>query len=91
MYMYMYMCIVTAGDTVQCTSLVNLACSSSSNTEEGCWVAAGYSRSSVVRASTAKVGGLGFDSQWLYPCIFSSACFYPDLPPVAVLITASCC
>ena len=33
------------------------------------------SRSSVVRASTAKVGGLEFDSQ------FPSVCFYPDLPP----------
>ena len=41
--------------------------------------------SSVVSVSTAKVGGLGFDSQWLYPCIFSSVCFYPDLPPVASL------
>ena len=30
------------------------------------------SRSSVVRASTAKVGGLGFDSQWL-PKFFPSA------------------
>ena len=37
------------------------------------------SRSSVVRASTAKVGGLGFDSQWL-PKFFPSVC---DLPPVA--------
>ena len=44
------------------------------------------SRSSVVRASTAKVGGLGFDSQWLP--IFSSVCFYPDIPPVAVLTTS---
>ena len=35
------------------------------------------SRSSVVRALTAKVGGLGFDSQWL------PKHFYPDLPPVA--------
>ena len=40
------------------------------------------SRSSVVRASTAKVGGLGFDSQWL-PRFFPSVCFYSDLPPVA--------
>ena len=40
------------------------------------------SRSSVVRASTAKVGGLGFDSQWL-PKFFPSVCFYSDLPPVA--------
>ena len=40
----------------------SLACSSSSNTEGGCWVA---SRSSVVRASTAKVGGLGFDSLYV--------------------------
>ena len=42
------------------------------------------SRSSVVRVSTAKVGGLGYDSQWL-PMHFSSVhvCFYPDLPPVA--------
>ena len=39
------------------------------------------SRSSVVRASTAKVGGLGFDSQWL-PKFFPSVCFYSDLPPV---------
>ena len=38
------------------------------------------SRSSVVRASTAKVGGLGFDSQWLP---FPSVCFYPNLLPVA--------
>ena len=37
------------------------------------------SRSSVVRASTAKVGGLGFDSQWLPMHFF----FNPDLPPVA--------
>ena len=40
------------------------------------------SRNSVVRASTAKVGGLGFDSQWL-PKFFPSVCFYSDLPPVA--------
>ena len=40
------------------------------------------SRSSVVRAPTAKVGGLGFDSQWL-PKFFPSVCFYSDLPPVA--------
>ena len=40
------------------------------------------SRSSVVGASTAKVGGLGFDSQWL-PKFFPSVCFYSDLPPVA--------
>ena len=40
------------------------------------------SRSSVVRASTAKVGGLGFDSQWL-PKFFPSVCLYSDLPPVA--------
>ena len=40
------------------------------------------SRSSVVRASTAKVGGLGFDSQWL-PKVFPSVRFYSDLPPVA--------
>ena len=39
------------------------------------------SRSSMVRASTAKVGGLGFDSQWL-PKFFPSVCFYSDLPPV---------
>ena len=39
-------------------------------------------RSSVVRASTAKVGGLGFDSQWL-PKFFPSVCFYSDLSPVA--------
>ena len=38
------------------------------------------SHSSVVRASTAKVGGLGFDSQWLP---MHSVCFYPDLSPVA--------
>ena len=38
------------------------------------------SRSSVVRVSTAKVGGLGFDSQWL-PKFFPSVCFYSDLPP----------
>ena len=37
------------------------------------------SRSSVVRASTAKVRGLVFDPQWLR---MSSVCFYPDLPPV---------
>ena len=54
-------------------------CSSSSNTEWRCWQG---SRSSVVRASTAKVGGLGFDSQWL-PKFFPSVCFYSDLPPVA--------
>ena len=35
----------------------------------------------VYRASTAKVGGLGFDSQWL-PKFFPSVCFYSDLPPV---------
>ena len=40
------------------------------------------SRSSVVRVSTAKVGGIGFDSQWL-PKFFPSVCLYSDLPPVA--------
>ena len=40
------------------------------------------SHSSVVRASTANVGGLGFDSQGL-PKFFPSVCFYSDLPPVA--------
>ena len=55
--------------------MVDVACSSSLNSEWGC-------RSSVVRASTAKVGGLGFNSQWL-PKFFPSVCFYSDLPPVA--------
>ena len=46
------------------------------------------SRSSVVRALTAKVGGLGFNSQWL-PMHFSFGMFPPDayhqlLPPVVV-------
>ena len=36
------------------------------------------SRSSVVRALTAKVGGLGFDSHRL------SKLLYADLPPVAL-------
>ena len=62
--------------------MVNLACSSSSNTEKkGAGLLQG-SRSSVVRASTAKVGGLGFDSQWLLMHFFF---IYPDLPPVACL------
>ena len=50
------------------------------------------SRSSVVRASTAKVGGHGFDFQWL-PKFFPSVCFYSDLPPVAyqhAALTTSC-
>ena len=37
--------------------------------------------SSVVRASTAKVGGLGFDSHRLSKLL---VCFYADLPPVAL-------
>ena len=51
------------------------------------------SRSSVVRASTAKFGGLGFDTQWL-PKFFPSVCFYSDLPPCSCLptvLTTSCC
>ena len=40
------------------------------------------SRSLMVRASTAKVGGLGFNPKWL-PRHFFSVCFCADLPPVA--------
>ena len=51
-----------------------------------CWVAAGQgSRSSVVRASTAKVGGLGFDSQWLPMLQYVSILIYHQL------LTTSCC
>ena len=44
------------------------------------------SRSSVVRASTAKVGGLGFDPQWLYPCIFP---FIDRRPGMLTVLTRS--
>ena len=37
------------------------------------------SRSSVVRASTAKVGGLGFDSQWLPMYLYVSILIYHQL------------
>ena len=50
------------------TSLVDLACCSSSNTEIAGLLG---NHSSVVRAPTAKVGGLGFDSHWLRRQFFS--------------------
>ena len=47
-------------------------------------------RSSVVRALTAKVGGLGFNPQWLY--IYTPMHFgHPDLLPVAYHRTTSYC
>ena len=54
------------------------------------------SRSSVVRASTAKVGGLGFDSQWLPKHFFSQfvsmliyhhLVYQQFLPPVISIVT----
>ena len=50
------------------------------------------SRSSVVRASTAKVGGLGFDSQWLpkfFPFSMFLFCFTTSCLPT--VLTTSCC
>ena len=60
------------------SSLVNLLILQAQILKEGAGLLQG-SRSSVVRASTAKVGDLGLDSQWLP----MHGCFYPDLPPVA--------
>ena len=63
----------------------NLACCSSSATErerESAWLLCG-SRSSVVRVSTAKAGGLWFDSQWLPRNLFSHFVSMLILPPVA--------
>ena len=39
----------------------------------------------MVRASTAKVGGLGLDSQWLPKHFFSQFVSMSDLSPVAFL------
>ena len=47
------------------------------------------SRSSVVRASTAKVGGLGFDSQWLIKFFPVSILTYHQVLPT--VLTTSCC
>ena len=55
---------------------IDLACFPSSNTEQS-------SRSSVVRVSRAKAGGLGFDPRWLPMHFFSQFVYYADLPPVS--------